>query len=102
MSILHIVNKSPYDRNSLETCLRLVQPGSAILLIEDGVFALRSQSSAANTLAETIGDRRLYALEPDMKARGLSADSMIDGVELVDYDGFVRLTTEYDNLQSWL
>ena len=102
MSILHIVNKSPYDRNSLETCLRLAQPGSAILLIEDGVYALRSRSSAADTLAETIGDRPLFALEPDMKARGLSTDALIDRVELVDYEGFVRLTTEYDKVQSWL
>jgi hypothetical protein len=36
MSVLHIVNKSPYDRNSLDACLRLAQPDSAILLIEDG------------------------------------------------------------------
>jgi sulfur transfer complex TusBCD TusB component (DsrH family) len=27
---------------------------------------------------------------------------LIDGIQLVDYDGFVKLTTEYDNSQSWL
>jgi sulfur relay protein TusB/DsrH len=49
-----------------------------------------------------MDDIALYALQPDMQARGLLADATIDGVELVDYDGFVRLATEYDKLQSWL
>ena len=35
--MLHIVNKSPLDRPSLDTCLATAQPGGAILLIEDGV-----------------------------------------------------------------
>ncbi len=102
MSVLHIVNKSPYDRNSLETCLRLALPGSAILLIEDGVYAARKPSSAADKLLQALEDHPLYALQADLQARGLAAESLVDGVQLVDYDGFVKLTTEYDKTQSWL
>ena len=32
MSVLHIVNKSPFDRNSLDSCLRLAKADSAILI----------------------------------------------------------------------
>ena len=102
MSVLHIVNKSPYDRNSLETCLRLALPGSAILLIEDGVYAARKPSSAADKLQQELENHSLYALQADLQARGLAAESLVDGVQLVDYDGFVKLTTEYDRTQSWL
>jgi tRNA 2-thiouridine synthesizing protein B len=102
MSVLHIVNKSPYDRNSLDTCLRLARPGSAILLIEDGVYALRKNTDFAARLLQVMDELAVYALQPDMQARGLLADTSIDGVLLVDYDGFVRLATEYDKLQSWL
>jgi tRNA 2-thiouridine synthesizing protein B len=102
MSVLHIVNKSPFDRNSLDTCLRLARKGSAILLIEDGVYALRKNTDIAVHLLQVMDDLAVYALQPDMQARGLLADATIDGVELVDYDGFVRLATEYDKLQSWL
>jgi len=38
MSTLHTVNKSPFDRSSLETCLRLAGKGNAVLLLEDGVY----------------------------------------------------------------
>ena len=37
--MLHTVNKSPFERNALESCLRLAASGSSVLLIEDGVIA---------------------------------------------------------------
>ena len=102
MSVLHIVNKSPYERNALDTCLRLAQTGSAILLIEDGIYAARKNASAAEKLQAALEKHKIYALEPDLKARGIDADSTIEGISLVDYDGFVKLATEYEKLQSWL
>ena len=102
MSVLHIVNKSPFDRNSLDSCLRLAKAGSAILLIEDGIYAARKNSAAADKMQQALASHPVYALEADLQARGVNTDSMIDGISLVDYDGFVKLTTEYDKLQSWL
>jgi len=102
MSILHIINKSPYERNSLDTCLRLAQDGSGILLIEDGIYAARKNASAAEKLQSALEKHKIYALEPDLKARGIDAEHTIEGISLVDYDGFVTLATEYEKLQSWL
>ena len=102
MSVLHIVNKSPYDRNSLDTCLRLAQSDSAILLIEDGIYAVQENSSAAARVQQALEKHPVYALQPDLQARGVDEGRMLDGIQLVDYDGFVKLTTEYDKLQSWL
>ncbi len=102
MSVLHIVNKSPYDRNSLDTCLRLAKADSAVLLIEDGIYAVQKNAAAAEQVKAAMNQHRFYALKPDLEARGIGEDNMIDGISLVDYDGFVELTTEYDKLQSWL
>ncbi len=96
MSVLHIVNKSPYERNALDTCLRLSREGSAILLIEDGIYAAQKNSTAAAKLSDASGGRKIYVLQPDLDARGIGADQLLDGVSTVDYDGFVELTTEYD------
>ncbi|MDP1898608.1 MAG: DsrH/TusB family sulfur metabolism protein, partial [Sulfurimicrobium sp.] len=38
--MLHIVNKSPLERNALDSALRMIKPGSTILLIEDAVYAV--------------------------------------------------------------
>lgn len=102
MSVLHIVNKSPYDRNSLHTCLRLAQPDSAILLIEDGIYASIKNTAASESVQQALNNHQIYALQPDLEARGIDPERMIAGISPIDYDGFVKLTTDYDKSQSWL
>jgi tRNA 2-thiouridine synthesizing protein B len=98
--MLNIVNKSPLDRGSLDTCIQSAEPG-AILLIEDGVYAA-TKGSAGEAKLKVAADRfKLYALGPDMQARGI-ADRVMDGVTVVDYAGFVDLVAEYKATQSWL
>lgn len=98
--MLHIVNKSPQDRNSLDTCLATAQDG-ALLLIEDGVYAATNGNAATGKLKQAMGQLKVYALKPDLEARGM-ADRVLDGVNLVDYGGFVDLVTEHATCQSWL
>jgi len=99
--MLHIVNKSPYERNALEACLRLARPGSALLLIEDGVYAATRGSVCEASLKEAMTQLKVYALAPDLEARGVAARVM-EGIQLVDYGGFVELACEQPNCQSWL
>lgn len=95
--MLHIVNKSPAHTTALASCLRLAQPGSALLLIEDAVYAA-TQSEAIGPALRTL---KVYALQPDLAARGVAA-RVIDGVTTVDYAGFVELVATHPNNQSWL
>jgi tRNA 2-thiouridine synthesizing protein B len=98
--MLHIVNKSPLERPSLDACLRIAEPG-AILLIEDAVYAAARGGKAAARLAEATKRHKVYVLLPDAEARAV-ADRLIEGVTTVDYGGFVDLVAEHENCQSWL
>lgn len=100
--MLHTVNKSPFERNTLDSCLRLARKDSGILLIEDGVYAALRDSSVSERLAGRIGDLKLYVLGPDIEARGLGEKPLIDGIEVVDYGGFVELVAGHDVVQAWL
>ena len=100
--MLHTVNKSPFERNSLETCLRLAKKGSAILLIEDGVIAAMQGTAQTANVEKAKGDHDVFVLGPDLKARGLSEDKVIDGVKVVDYTGFVDLVEERGSVNAWL
>jgi len=102
MSILHTVNKSPFERNSLESCLKFASEGAAILLMEDGVYAALAGSSAESLVKTGFGKVSFYVLGPDLKARGLREDRLIDGIKVVDYAGFVDLAVENDKVQAWL
>lgn len=100
--VLHTVNKSPFERNSLESCLRLAVKGSSILLIEDGAYAALKESQGSQALSARSGDFTLYVLGPDIEARGLSGKPLIEGCSVVDYGGFVDLVAEHDMVQAWL
>ena len=102
MTMLHTVNKSPFERNSLESCLNHCTEGSAVLMIEDGVYGAIKGSSANDKITGAVEKCKLYVLGPDAAARGIKEDQVIDGVTIVDYSGFVDLVAEHDAVQSWL
>lgn len=100
--MLHTVNKSPFDKTAFESCLRLAKAGSAVLLIEDGVYGALQGSKIASEVMTKMKELSFYVLSPDINARGLVDKPLIDGIKLVDYDGFVDLVTEHDSSTAWL
>ena len=56
----------------------------------------------SKAITDAMSDVKFYVLGPDLKARGLSEDNIVDGITVVDYSGFVDLATEHDTVQSWL
>ncbi len=95
--MLHIVNKSPFEKNSFSSCIDHAKEGSAVLLIEDGVFAALKGTRFSDGLSKA----KVYALKSDVDTRGIQEN--VDGsVELIDYSKFVDLVTENDRVQSWL
>ena len=98
MSILHIVNKSPYEKNSVAMAADYAKEGDTILLIEDAVYAADKNGSASAKL----NGLDVSVLGSDLAARGISEDRVADGVNVVDYAGFVDLVEAKDSTQSWL
>jgi tRNA 2-thiouridine synthesizing protein B len=102
MSTLHTVNKSPFERNALKSCLGHLFPGDAVLMIEDGVAGARKGSSAAPMVQAALQTGKIYALAPDLAARGIKPQDVIDGIALVGYGGFVDLVTNHSRTVAWL
>ena len=100
--MLHTVNKSPFEKNSLETCLRLIEDNSSLLLIEDAVYGALKNTNIEEKITQAQSNIKLYVLGPDLKARGLDKNSLITNIEIIDYKGFVKLVAENENIQNWL
>ncbi len=96
MSTLHVIAHSPFGDNRLTSCLRLLGPDDGLLLCGDAVYALQPGSAPLAGLS-TIASR-LFALEEDLLARGIT-DSPASAV---DYPAFVALSLNYDKVNSWL
>ncbi len=99
--MLHTVNKSPFQNESLASCLKHAKAGSAVLLIEDGVYGATKGTAVSEMVQKAMAEVTVYALESDLKARGM-ADKVMDGIKVVDYAGFVDLAVENDKVQAWL
>tara|TARA_Y100000814_G_C12204537_1_gene359126 strand:- start:438 stop:701 length:264 start_codon:yes stop_codon:yes gene_type:complete len=84
---LHTFNKL----SVLNENLRFVAPEDQVLLIEDGVYALLTQSPA-------IKNGNLFALDVDVQARGVTLDA---SCKKVSYDEFVTLCVEADQIKNW-
>jgi tRNA 2-thiouridine synthesizing protein B len=83
--ILHVFNQP------ITALPAVISAGDAILLIENAVYG---QLNGDNCRP----DVKLFALEADLKARGVTAQS---DLMVIDYAGFVSLCTEYDKVVSW-
>jgi len=100
MSTLHTVNKSPFERSSMATAFGHVSQGDTVLMIEDGVFGGRKGTAFAKTIENARCD--VYALGPDLAARGLKTEDLVVGVKVVGYDGFVDLVAAHARVCAWL
>lgn len=100
--MLHLVNKSPFERTNLKACLERATPGSAIILIEDAVYGALEGTAVSHLLAGAVNAYDIFVLQPDLAVRGLDPKHVIQGVRSVDFNGFVDLAVERGTVQSWL
>jgi tRNA 2-thiouridine synthesizing protein B len=75
-----------------------MKDGDQLLLIEDGIYGAMKNGKAAGLLKGL----KVAVLGPDLAARGITEDKLLDGVDVIDYGGFVDLVTANDKVQSWL
>lgn len=102
MAMLHTINKSPFERNALNSCLTKSKDGSSILLIEDAVVGALKGTVIADKITSAVANKNVYVLGSDLNTRGFTEADIIDGIKIIDYAGFVDLVAEHSNVQSWL
>lgn len=101
MAALHLVFRSPAESPALERCLARAGEGDAVLLLEDGVYAASGDSVPGEILRDAGRQVAVYALMPDLDARGLEISALSPNIQPVDYPGFVALTTAHNPIVSW-
>ncbi|GAA5442583.1 protein TusB [Microbulbifer sp. NBRC 101763] len=93
---LHLVSKSPFSSSALRDCLQSFAEGDALLLIEDGVYALRHDA------LQTLQNSAVYCLEADAAARGQrELAAIVSGIKMIDDAGWVKLCTQHNPIVSW-
>lgn len=95
--ILHTLNKFADHSTALHSCIATIASADALLLLEDGVYALLSAESLKASLPVGV---RLYVLGEDMDARGLS-ERNDPHFKRINYADFVELTLLCSKVINW-
>ena len=67
-----------------------------------GDWIQRHPADLARDLERFIDDRgRVYATAEDLRRYGVAEDQLVDGVDVVDWSGIVRLCVEHDLIFNW-
>jgi len=98
---LHTYNKSlSAGEARLQSCLRLLAPGDSLLLLEDGVYLAAQLQEKMQNSRPSLQGVKLYALTPDVVARGISGKIPAD-FSGIDYPGFVQLCLAHPRVVNW-
>jgi sulfur relay protein TusB/DsrH len=68
-----------------------------LLLLQDAVYALTHQDYHL----KLTSINNLYVLTDDVTARGLSCDISLANATLIDFEQFVGLSLQFNQLMSW-
>ena len=95
--ILHTVNQSPFSCSALNDCLKQLADEDKLLLLGDAVSAVCAHVELESTLIQLDKENRLFVLEVELKARGLTANYGA----MINYQQFVSLTLQCQSQLAW-
>ncbi|MFU8788173.1 MAG: sulfurtransferase complex subunit TusB [Methylobacter sp.] len=95
--MLHLVFQSPVETAILER----IGTGDVVVFLENAVLRVLKNSTLSAKLTQHLAGHRLCVLSDDITVRGIAADELTQGVEVIDYAGLVELTVQHPLIQSW-
>lgn len=91
---LHVIKRSPHSSSDLERVLEVAREGAHIILVQDAVLAAADTSANRAWLGDAVSNGiTVHALDEDLRARGV--ERVLEGMDVVDYGGWVDLVDEH-------
>ncbi|MFX0106309.1 MAG: sulfurtransferase complex subunit TusB [Candidatus Hodarchaeota archaeon] len=75
----------------------------SIVLIHDGVIGISKRGKTPKLLLELLNlPLNTYAMIPDIKARGIDPNHLINQIKGIEYDELVDILAEKEHIVSWM
>ncbi len=89
------------DPRAVKDCLSFVKPGDELLLINAGVHLLNGPNSILAAHEQPGCEFRVFALETDVKARGLQSRAEQRALRLLDDQQWLEHVCGCQQVLSW-
>jgi tRNA 2-thiouridine synthesizing protein B len=95
--VLHLVFQSPIETAVLER----IEAGDVVVFLENAVLRILRNGLLSASLTQLLDTPRLCVLSEDVAVRGIAADELVEGIDIIDYAGLVELAVNNHVIQSW-
>lgn len=96
--MLHLIFQSPIEAAVLER----IDSGDVVVFLENAVLRILQNGLLSSALTQQLERNRLCALSDDLVVRGIVAEELVNGIEVIDYAELVELTVNNSVIQSWV
>jgi len=108
-SIVYLFGFSSRFETKLRSLLKIVEEQIeedikiSIVLIHDGVIGVSKKELTPPVLKDLMKlPVDIYAMIPDIKARGLDTKNLIEHITAIDYDLLVDILVDSQKIVSWM
>jgi tRNA 2-thiouridine synthesizing protein B len=95
--VLHLISQSPIETALFER----VAVGDELVFLDNAVLRLLQHGDLNKTLSALLKNHQLYVLADTLAVRGISAEELLQGINIIDYPQLVALTVQHSVIQSW-
>ncbi len=108
-SIVYLYGFSPTLEQKLATLLDILKEQLqlyveiTVVLIHDGIIGTSKKAKPPKTLKELLDlPVSVYAIIPDIKARGIDPYNLVDQIKGIEYEDLVDILVSNQKIVSWM
>lgn len=95
--MLHLISQSPIDSAVLER----ISVGDELVFLDNAVLRLLQHGELNHPLTLLLKKNQLHVLADALTIRGIVAEELVQGINIIDYTQLVELTVKHSVIQSW-
>ena len=81
--------------------LERIGDGDELVFLENAVLRLLKTGANNHALVQLLNTHHLYVLADDLAVRGIALETLVSGIQIIDYHELVALTVQHSTIQSW-
>jgi tRNA 2-thiouridine synthesizing protein B len=95
--MLHLIYQSPLEQATLQR----IAESDSLLFMENAILRLLKTAAQATELTTMTVTHSLFVLASEIQLRGIYADELVKGIDIINYQDFVRLTLRHQLIYTW-
>jgi len=96
--MLHLIYQPAIDNALLQRISSL----DSVIFLENAIFQINKNGILCSALEKMLCNRiDFYVLDVELETRGINIAELIEGIKVINYQGFVELTESNKVIKTW-